>query len=67
MDETREWLHNEEFHGLYCSSDIGRVIKSRRVRCARHVARMEEVRSVSKFLTGKLTGKRTLVSIVGQY
>jgi hypothetical protein len=26
------WLHNEELHSLYCSSNIVRMIKSRRLR-----------------------------------
>ena len=37
-----------------------RVIKSRRLRWAEHVARMEEGRSTFKMLTGKPTGKRPL-------
>jgi hypothetical protein len=39
---TREWikLHNKEFHDLYCSPTILRVIKSRRMRWAGHVVRM---------------------------
>jgi hypothetical protein len=43
-DVTEEWrkLHNEELNGLYCSPNIVRVIKSRRMRWAGHVARMEE-------------------------
>ena len=57
--ESREWrrLHNEELHSLYRSSNIVRVIKSRRLRWAGHVARMEEGRSSFKVLTGKRTGK----------
>jgi hypothetical protein len=33
-------LHNEELNDLYCSLNIFRVIKSRRMRWAGHVARM---------------------------
>ena len=42
---------------MYPSSNIARVIKSRRLRWAEHVARMEESKSAFKILTGKLTGK----------
>ena len=45
---------------MYRSPNIVRVIKSRRLRWAGHVARMEEGRSASKILTGKPTGKRLL-------
>ena len=37
-------LHNEELNGLYSSPNIVRVIKSRRMRRAGHVARMGEER-----------------------
>ena len=47
-------------HSLYRSANIVRVIKSRRLRWAGHVARMEEGRSAFKILTGKPTGKRPL-------
>jgi hypothetical protein len=59
---TGEWrkLHNEELHNLYSSPDIIRQIKSRRMRCAGHVARMEEKRKVYKVLVGKSEGKRPL-------
>ena len=61
-DENREWrrLHNEELHSLYLSVNIVRMIKSRRLRWAGHVDRMEESRSAFKMLIGKPTGKRTL-------
>ena len=61
-DKNGEWrrLHNEEHHNLYRSPNIVRVKKSRRLRWAGHVARMEEGRSAFKILTGKHTGKRLL-------
>jgi hypothetical protein len=45
---TGDWrkLHNEELHNLYSSPNIIRMIKSRRMRWAGHVARMEEERNV---------------------
>ena len=57
-----EWrrLHNEELYNLYRSPNMVRIIKSRRLRWAGHVARMEEGRSGFKILTGKPTGKRPL-------
>ena len=51
---------DEELHSLYRSPKIVRVIKSRRLRGAGHVARMEESRSAFKILTGKPTVKRPL-------
>jgi hypothetical protein len=53
-------LHNEELHSLYRSPNIVRVIKSRRLRWAGHVARMEESRSAFKMLTGTPARKRPL-------
>jgi hypothetical protein len=40
--EEGDWniLHNEELHNLYASPNIITMFKSRRMRCARHVARM---------------------------
>ena len=58
-DEVRgEWrrLHNEELNDLYCSPNIVRVIKSRRMRWAGHVARMGEEREVYRVLVGKPEG-----------
>ena len=51
-------FHNEELNSLYCSPNTVRVIKSRRLRWADHVVRMEEGRSAFKISTGKATGKR---------
>ena len=45
---------------MYRSPNIVRVIKSRTLRWAGHVARMEEGTSALKILTGKPTGKRPL-------
>ena len=53
-------LHTEELNDLYCSPNIVRVVKSRRMRWAGHVARMEEGRGVHKVLVGKPDGKRPL-------
>ena len=45
---------------MYRLPNTVRVLKSRKLRCAGHVARMEEGRSAFKILTGKPTGKRPL-------
>ena len=45
---------------MYRSPNIVRVIKSRRLRWAGHVARREEGRNAFTILTGKPTGKRPL-------
>ena len=57
-----EWrrLHNEELNDLYCSPSIVRVIKSRRMRWAGHVARMGEEREVYRVVVGKPEGRRRL-------
>jgi hypothetical protein len=62
-EEVRgEWrkLHNEELNNLYSLPNIVRVVKSRRMRRARHVARMGEGRGVHRVLVGKPEGRRTL-------
>ena len=58
-DVNGKWrrLHNKELRSLYCSLNIVRVIKSRRLRWAGHVDRMEES-SAFKILIGTPTGKR---------
>jgi hypothetical protein len=53
-------LHNEEFNDLYSSPNTLRVIKSRIMRWAGHVARIGEVRVVYKVLVGKHVEKRPL-------
>ena len=59
---TGEWrtLHNEELRDLYSLPNIVRVVKSRRMRWAGHVARMGEGRGVHRVLMGKPEGKRPL-------
>jgi len=60
---TGDWrrLHIEELNDLYSSPNIVRVIKSRRMRWAGHVARMGEERGMYRVLVGKREGKRPLV------
>jgi hypothetical protein len=59
---TLEWrrLHNKELYALYSSPNIIRVIKSRRLRWAGHVARMGERRGIYRALVGKPEGRRPL-------
>ena len=59
---TGEWrkLHNEELNELYCSPKIVRVIKSRRMMWAGHVARMGEWKVVYRVLVWKHEAKRQL-------
>jgi hypothetical protein len=58
-EETGGWrkLHNEELRNLYSSPSIIRMIKSRRMRCAGHVARIGEKRNA---YSGKAKRKRPL-------
>jgi hypothetical protein len=53
-------LHNEEVHNLYSSPSIIRMIKSRRMRWAGHVARMGERKNAYRILVGKPEGRRPL-------
>ena len=59
---TGEWrkLHNEELSDLNSLPNIVRVVKSRRMRWPRHVARIGEGRGVHRVLVGKPEGKRQL-------
>ena len=54
-------MHNEELSDLYSLPNIVRVVKSRRMRCAEHVAHMGEGRGVHRVLVGKPEGKRPLM------
>jgi hypothetical protein len=53
-------LHNEELHDLYSSPNIIRIIKSRRMRWARHVAQMGEKSKAYRLFVGMPEGKRPL-------
>jgi hypothetical protein len=59
MEEWRKML-KEELHDLYSLPSIIRIIKSRRMRWAGHVARMEEKRNAYMLLVGKPEGNRPL-------
>jgi hypothetical protein len=61
-EEDGSWrkLHNDELHCLYSSPNIVRVIKTKRMRWAGHVARMGEGRDVYRVLVGRPEGKRPL-------
>jgi hypothetical protein len=50
-------LHNEELHTLYSSPSISTVTKSRRMRWAGNVARIEKKRNAFRILVGKPEGK----------
>jgi len=60
---TGEWrkVHNEELIDLYSSPNIVRVIKSRRMRWAGHVARRGKRRGLYRILVGIPEGRRPLV------
>jgi len=52
--------HSEELNDLHCSLNIYRLIKSRRMRWAGHLARVREGRDLYRVLAGKSEGKRPL-------
>jgi hypothetical protein len=61
-EETGGWrkLQNEDLHNLYSPPSIIRMIKSRWMRWAGHVARMGYRRNASRMMVGKPEGKRPL-------
>jgi hypothetical protein len=59
-DGSRRKLHNGELHSLCSSSNIVMVIKSRRIRWAGHVARMETGRGVYRVWVGRPERKTPL-------
>ena len=61
-ESTTEWrkLHNAELHALFSSPNIIRSLKSRRLRWAGHVARLEQSRNVYRVFVGNREGKRPL-------
>jgi hypothetical protein len=59
VQKPRNSLYNEQLHNLYSSPSIIRMIKSRRIRWAGHVARMGK-KSAYRILVGKPEAKRPL-------
>jgi hypothetical protein len=59
---TGDWrkLHNEEIHNLYSSPNVIRMIQSKKMRWAGHVARMGATRNAYRILVGKPEGKSQL-------
>jgi hypothetical protein len=65
-DEIISWekLHNEELPYLYSSPSIIRMINSKSMRWAGHIARMRVKRNAYKILVGKLEEKDRLCGLV---
>jgi hypothetical protein len=61
-DLTGGWrkLHNKKLYNMHFAKSIIKMIKSRRMRWAGHVARMEEKRNAYRILVGKPEGRRLL-------
>jgi hypothetical protein len=59
---TGDWrkLHNEELYAFYSSASIIRMIKSRSMRWAGHIAHMGAKMNAYRILVGKPEGKRPL-------
>jgi hypothetical protein len=60
VDGSWRKLHNDELHSLYSSPNVVRVITSRMMGWAGHVALMGEGRGVYRVLVGRPEGKRPL-------
>jgi hypothetical protein len=61
MHKVTGWrkLHNEELHYLFFTQSIIRMLKSRRMKWAGHVAGMVKNRNAYRLLVGKLEGQRS--------
>ena len=59
-ERRRLRVHNEELNDSYSTPNIIRIIKSRRIRWAEHVACMGEMRGAYRILMGKSEGNRSL-------
>jgi len=58
VTEDSRKFHNEELNDLYSSSSIFRISKSRRMKWARHVARMGDRKDIYRVMVGKPEEKR---------
>jgi hypothetical protein len=54
-------LHSEELHNLYSSPNIIRMNEPRKMRCAGHIAWMDEKRNIYRLMVGMSEGKRPLL------